>query len=132
MLIVKNSWSQAIAQPDNPGILFYEKLFEAAPCLIPMFHSDLEQQQAKFSAMITYMVMHLQTMPEIQAEIEAMGKRHVQYGVKPEHYAIVGKALIGTLETTLGDFWDTEMADAWTNLYNFWASAMLSAAEKVS
>lgn len=132
MLIIKNSWSQAIAQPDNPGILFYEKLFEAAPCLIPMFHSDLEQQQAKFSSMITYMVMHLQTMPEIQAEIEAMGKRHVQYGVKPEHYAIVGKALIGTLETTLGDFWDTEMAAAWTNLYHFWASAMLSAAEKAS
>lgn len=132
MLIIKNSWSQAIAQPDNPGVLFYENLFTEAPCLIPMFHSDLEQQQAKFSAMISYMVMHLQTMPDIQAEIEAMGKRHVQYGVKPEHYEIVGKALIGTLETTLGDSWDTETAVAWTNLYNLWASAMLGAAEEAS
>ncbi|MCF0050577.1 globin domain-containing protein [Dyadobacter sp. LJ53] len=129
MLIIKNSWSQVIAQPDNPAVLFYENLFAEAPYLISMFHSDLEQQQAKFSAMITYMVMHLQTMPDIQTQIEAMGKRHAKYGVKPEHYALVGKVLINTLETTLGDYWDMETAEAWTNLYDVWASAMLNAAE---
>ena len=128
MLIIKNSWSQVIARPDNPGAVFYERLFEAAPYLMPMFKSDMESQQTKFSAMITYMVMHLQTLEDIQGEINAMGKRHVHYGVQPEHYALVGKALIGTLESILAEAWDDEAADAWTKLYNFWASSMIQAA----
>ncbi|MCE7064911.1 globin domain-containing protein [Dyadobacter sp. CY326] len=132
MLIIKNSWSQVIAQPDNPGEVFYKQLFTTAPYLIPMFKSDMENQHSKFSAMITYMVMHLQTIDDIQSEIEAMGKRHVHYGVEPEHYALVGKVLITTLKTILDEAWNAETEDAWTRLYALWSTSMIKAAAELT
>lgn len=132
MLIIKNSWSQVIAQPYNPGVLFYQKLFEAAPCLIPMFKSDIEGQQSKFTDMITYMVTNLQNMEQVQHEIELLGQRHMHYGVSPEHYQLVGSILIGTLKSILDDLWNPETEEAWTSLYDYWAQAMLRAGNEMS
>jgi hemoglobin-like flavoprotein len=128
ILIIKNSWSYMISLPDKPGVMFYEQLFEVAPQLIPMFKSDLEQQQNKFSDMVTYMVAKLQNMDDIQNEIDALAKRHVHYGAKPEHYQLVGEALISTMRNSLGDIWDEETSQAWTDLYQLWSSSMILAA----
>lgn len=132
MLIIKNSWSHVIAQPDNPGVLFYQQLFAAAPCLIPMFKSDMEGQQTKFTDMITYMVTNLQNMDDIQYEIDLLGQRHAHYGVRPEHYQLVGSVLIGTLKSTLGDLWNPETEEAWTSLYEIWSSSMIRAGNEMS
>jgi hemoglobin-like flavoprotein len=40
--------------------------------------------------------------------------KHVSYGVKPEHYAPVGVALLWTLERGLGTEWTPDLAAAWT------------------
>ncbi|MFT7033296.1 MAG: hemoglobin-like flavoprotein [Cyclobacteriaceae bacterium] len=37
--------------------------------------------------------------------VQGLGKRHVGYGVKDEHYGIVGSTLLATLETGLGEAW---------------------------
>ena len=44
-------------------------------------------------------------------------KRHVDYGVEPEHYAVVGDALLWTLEKGLGPKWTPELGAAWTDAY---------------
>lgn len=128
MLIIKTSWSQIIAQPDKPGVQFYEKLFDLAPCLRTMFQPNLEHQIAKFTDMITHMVTHLQNSDSNESELTALAKRHVGYGTKPEHYALVGDALLFTLKNSLGDSWDHETATAWTDLYKFWTTRMIRAA----
>ncbi|WAC14660.1 globin domain-containing protein [Dyadobacter pollutisoli] len=132
MLIIKNSWSHVIAQPDNPGVLFYQQLFAAVPCLVPMFKSDMEGQQAKFTDMITYMVTNLQNMEDIQYEIELLGQRHAHYGVTAEHYELVGSVLISTLKSSLGDLWNSETEEAWTRLYQLWSSSMIGASSEMS
>ena len=131
-LIIKNSWSYVITQPDIAGELFYQKLFELNPSLESMFHVDLEQQAKKLIDMITYMVMNLQTMVDIQADIEALAIRHVHYGTEPRHYQTVGKALIWVLENCLGEVWNEETSKAWTDLYTLWANAMIEASKNVS
>ena len=125
ILIIKTSWSYVLSQPENPGHLFYNKLFEMAPCLRYMFKSDMEQQMAKLTDMITFMVTHLQNMPEIRSEIDALARRHAHYGAKPEHYKTVGDALIQTMESSSGTLWNDETRQAWTELYNIWADEMI-------
>ena len=127
ILIIKTSWSHIITQPVSPGIMFYEQLFAVAPCLIPMFKSDLESQQTKFTDMLTFMVLNLQNMANIQKQIDDLGKRHVGYNVEPEHYKVVGSVLMTTLEASLGDMWDEETKIAWADLYELWSSSMISA-----
>ncbi|WP_221392988.1 globin domain-containing protein [Dyadobacter sp. NIV53] len=130
ILIIKTSWSYIVTQPVNPGALFYDELFKLAPGLIPMFKSDKEDQQTKFTDMITFMVLNLQNTRDIQKQINEMGKRHVGYGVTAEHYELVGTALINTLNTSLGDMWNNETRLAWTNLYDLWSSAMILASHE--
>jgi ribosomal protein L17 len=46
-----------------------------------------------------------------------LGKRHHQFGVRAIHYPIVGKALIHTLKTALGEEYTSEVHQGWTQVY---------------
>jgi hemoglobin-like flavoprotein len=46
-----------------------------------------------------------------------MGARHLDYGVKDEHYATVGAALIDMLSEVLGGKFTPQMREAWLALY---------------
>jgi hypothetical protein len=54
-----------------------------------------------------------------------LGTRHVGYGVRVSHYAIVGDALFAALGAVLGDHFDAATRDAWSVGYNLVAGAML-------
>ena len=58
----------------------------------------------------------------------ALAKRHVNYGAKPEHYPVVGAALLWTLEKGLGEAWTPEVAEAWTAAYGTLSGYMISEA----
>jgi len=53
--------------------------------------------------------------------------RHVGYGVKPDHYRLVGNALLWTLEKGLGSSWNDKIKDAWRAFYEMIAAMMISA-----
>lgn len=118
-----------MAQPELTGELFYGKLFELNPALQQMFPQNMEEQIQKLVNMITYMVSRLQTMPQIQKDIDAMAVRHTGYGVEEEHYAVVGDALLWVLENRLEDHWDEEACRAWSELYQIWAESMIRASQ---
>jgi hemoglobin-like flavoprotein len=48
----------------------------------------------------------------------------VAYGVRPEHYATVGEALLWTLDEGLGALRTAEARDAWVATYEFVATTM--------
>lgn len=119
-----------MAQPELTGELFYEKLFELDPALKGMFPEHLDEQIHKLINMITYMVSRLQTLPQIQKDIDAMAIRHTGYGVKDEHYTLVGEALLWVLEKRLEDQWDEETGHAWSEIYRIWADSMIRASHQ--
>ena len=58
-----------------------------------------------------------------------MGRRHVGYGVRPEHYAMVGEALLWALGPTLGDDFTPATRAAWAKAHGLIASTMIEAGE---
>jgi Globin len=56
--------------------------------------------------------------------VEELGRRHLTYGVRQEHYATVGAAVLWTLQTGLGDAFTLEVREAWTCAYLFLSSTM--------
>jgi hemoglobin-like flavoprotein len=52
----------------------------------------------------------------------------VGYGVEEPHYAVVGEALIGTLEQGLGAAFGPPVRTAWIEVYAFIAGTMIEAA----
>ena len=92
-----------------------------------MFPKEMDKQYQKFVDMLNILVGRLDKMDELTKDIQTMAKRHEEYGVKPEHYTMVGKALLWTLKSGLGNEWTEELKQAWIKCYTILSGTMLSA-----
>ena len=130
--LVKSSWSLvSTIDPVVVGDLFYNRLFEIAPQVKHMFRSPMPEQSKKLIAMIGYVIAKLDRLEDIIGEVGKLAQRHAGYGVKPEHYTVVGTSLIWTLEKGLGENWNEEVKDAWIKCYTILSDAMISSADAI-
>ena len=126
--MVQNSWEQVKPISEQAADMFYAKLFEMDPDIKPLFKSDMKIQGARLMAMITTAVNNLHQLETILEPVQDLGRRHVNYGVEPEHYDTVGAALLWTLEQGLGDGFTSDVEAAWTETYTILANVMKEAA----
>lgn len=125
--LVRATFAQIEPSSELAASLFYGRLFEIAPEVRPLFKSDLEAQGKKLMQMIAVAVANLDNLSAIFGPVRALGVRHLGYGVQPAHYAVVGEALIWTLEQGLGESFTPEVNAAWTNVYATLAETMQQA-----
>lgn len=126
--LVQSSWEKVVPIADTAAELFYGRLFELDPSLKPLFTTDIKEQGKKLMQMISVAVNGLNDLEKIVPAVEELGKRHVKYGVKDEHYDTVGSALLWTLEKGLGDAFTPDVKEAWTETYTLLATTMKNAA----
>lgn len=126
--LVQQSFAKVAPISETAAVLFYDRLFEIAPTVRAMFPADMTEQRKKLMAMLAAVVNGLANLDSILPAASALAKRHVAYGAKPEHYPVVGSALLWTLEKGLGDAWTPEVADAWTAAYGTLSGYMISEA----
>ena len=126
--LVQQSFSQVAPIADQAATIFYDRLFEVAPQVKAMFPADMSEQKQKLMATLAVVVNGLSDLPAILPAASALAKRHVAYGAKPEHYPVVGSALLWTLEKGLGQAWTSDVAAAWTAAYGTLAGFMISEA----
>jgi len=103
----------------RPAHEFYRRLFELAPEVRPMFDREIGLQAKKFSDTLAWVIAHLEHPEELSAEMRALGARHTGYGVKIDHYAPLGSALIWMFQHSLGDRFTPEMEEAWLDAYAY-------------
>jgi hemoglobin-like flavoprotein len=126
--LVQESFSKVVPISEAAAVIFYDRLFEVAPSVKTMFPSDMTQQRKKLMMMLAAVVNGLGNLESILPAASAMAKRHVDYGAHPEHYPVVGGALLWTLEKGLGEAWTPDVADAWTAAYGTLSGYMISEA----
>jgi hemoglobin-like flavoprotein len=129
--LVQTTWEKCVPIADEAAALFYGKLFELDPNLKPLFKTDIKEQGKKLMLMITAAVRGLSDLNRLVPVVQDLGRRHVGYGVKDEHYATVGTALLWTLERGLGQAFTTEVKEAWATVYAVLANTMKDAASQV-
>jgi nitric oxide dioxygenase len=132
--LVKNSWALVAAMDmETVGALFYNRLFEIAPEVKPMFSkTTIPGQSKKLLAMLSYVIAKLDKLDDIIDEVAKLAQRHEGYGVKAAHYTAVGAALLWTLEQGLGTQWNEELKAAWVDVYTILSGAMINAAKVVA
>lgn len=126
--LVEQSFAKVAPIADTAAELFYARLFELDPSLKSMFKGDLKEQGRKLMLSITMVVKGLRRPESIIAPVQQLGTRHLTYGVKQEHYATVGQALIDTLEKGLGEDFTSDVRDAWVEAYGLLSGIMIDAA----
>lgn len=130
--LVKSTWSSVEKISDTAAELFYGRLFELDPELKSLFNGDMQEQGKKLMQMIGVAVANLHQLDQVMVPVQELGKRHVDYKVTAAHYDTVGAALLWTLEKGLGDAWNDDVRDAWTETYTTLASVMKDAASEVA
>ena len=126
--LVQESFAKLVPIADQAASMFYERLFEIAPQVRAMFPPDMAEQQRKLMATLTIVVGGLSNLESILPAASSLATRHVAYGARPEHYPVVGAALLWTLEQGLGKEWTGEVADAWTAAYAMLSDFMIKQA----
>lgn len=129
--VVQSTWQSVVPIADTAADLFYDRLFELDPSLRSMFPKEMGEQKKKLLGTLGHLVSSLDNVEGVVPALQALGQKHVGYGVQDSQYNTVGAALLWTLEKGLGDAWTAEAKDAWTAVYSLVSSVMIGAARKV-
>ena len=127
--LLETSFAQICTQKSDFTQCFYHQLFEDYPAEKPLFaKTDMTEQPKKLFASLTLVVNNLKQSDILVEALQKLGRNHVQYGVKPEQYAMVGQTLIKAMAITLADDWTQEFESAWLEAYQVIADIMVEAA----
>jgi hemoglobin-like flavoprotein len=127
---IRTSWEAVQPIQDVAATLFYDRLFELDPTLRRLFRrTDMAQQKKILMQTLTVVVKSLDRLEQLVPAVQALGRRHAGYGVRPSHYDTVGEALLWTLGQGLGDGFTPDLREAWAGAYSVLATVMIDAAE---
>ncbi|NQE32933.1 globin domain-containing protein [Microcoleus asticus] len=127
--LLEQSFEKIKPRADEFAASFYEKLFTDHPELKPLFaKTDMEKQQKKLISALVLVVENLRSPEALGPVLNALGGRHIGYGVIPKYYGPVGEALLSAFEQSLQQDWTTEVKLAWTDAYKAITALMLKGA----
>ncbi|HEU4411690.1 MAG TPA: globin domain-containing protein [Polyangiaceae bacterium] len=110
---------------------FYEILFERRPEVRALFARNApERQQKMLQDALVAVVERLDDAPWLGEALGAIGRKHVDYGVRDEMYGWVGEALLATLAEISGDAWTPELEAAWAAAYGALVAMALAGARE--
>jgi nitric oxide dioxygenase len=130
--LVKKTFAAVAPIAPQAAALFYGRLFETAPELRALFKGDMAEQGRKLMSVLGAAVGSLERLQELVPVVQDLGRRHAGYGVKDEHYASVGAALLWTLEQGLGPAFTPAVKESWTVVYATLAGVMRDAARQAA
>lgn len=128
--LLEQSFEQVKPQATQFASSFYNNLLTDYPQLQPLFsNTNMEAQEQKLVMSLVLVVENLRSPHYLKTILQNLGERHVSYGARQEHYAMVGAALLKTFESYLGTDWTPNVKQAWTDAYGAIVDMMLAGAK---
>jgi nitric oxide dioxygenase len=129
--LLETSFQAVVLHGEAFVTAFYERLFTRFPQTRTFFAAtDMSELRKKLQQTLTLILQHMQHPEVLSDMLRELGKRHVTYGIRPEHYPLVGTALLETFEDFLGKHWTQEHHDAWVKAYEAVSSLMVQGAQE--
>lgn len=123
--LLRESFHRLRREEQEASERFYERLFEIAPEVRPLFRAEMSEQAMKFMSTLGVILDHLDDRAALEPYLDNLAKGHAAYGVKPEHFAPMGQALIDTMRETLGEAFPAGADAAWRKAYDELAHEMI-------
>jgi nitric oxide dioxygenase/hemoglobin len=108
----------------------YARLFrdDEIAALFDRAAQDSGEQPRRLAAAILAYAKNIDKLQNLGAAVSRMVARHVETGVKPEHYPYVANALLPAIRDVLGEEVATDaVLDAWGEAYWMLADILISA-----
>ncbi|KKC26434.1 globin domain-containing protein [Sphingomonas sp. SRS2] len=97
----------------------YERLFvdPEIKALFDQAAQESGEQPKRLAGAILAFAKNVDNLGALSQAVERMAARHVETGVKPEHYPAVAAALLPAIKDVLGDAVNEEVLNAWGEAY---------------
>lgn len=109
---------------------FYAQMFAAHPELTNLFNmgnqANGSQQGALAAAVLAY-AANIDNAAALAPVAERIAHKHAAVGIKPAHYPIVARHLLGAIKHVLGDAATPELLAAWDEAYWLLAGELIAA-----
>jgi hemoglobin-like flavoprotein len=129
--VVQRTFAHIQPHAETAATLFYTRLFTLDPSLRLLFRGNMPQQGAMLMRMLALAIDRLHDPDTLVGPLQALGQRHVGYGVCARDYDTVEAALLWTLEHALGTQWTEETCAAWRSAYTLLATTMQSGSAQI-
>ncbi|MES0370919.1 MAG: globin domain-containing protein [Mariprofundaceae bacterium] len=111
------------------SVSFYTHLFQIDHSQMQIFDGSAVTLNRKFINMMATL-KSIRQLEKMVPAIESLTKRHLSYGMKPEHLDPFKQALLLSLSDQLGDLFTKEVKQAWENTFTEVAVIMRCAVRK--
>ncbi|MCO6003450.1 globin domain-containing protein [Actinoallomurus purpureus] len=109
---------------------FYGRLFAENPRLRALFPSSMTAPRDRMFHALSQMTGSLDNPETFTGLLARLGRDHRKFGIAPDHYDAMGRAMLATLRAYAGEAWTAEMESAWTTMYATATAIMVQAAEE--
>jgi NAD(P)H-flavin reductase/hemoglobin-like flavoprotein len=127
--LLKESWTLVEEQQDRLAGYFYARIFLKNPAIRDMFPMTMDVQRARLLGAIVTAIQAVDDPERFDDYLRGLGRDHRKFQVTPEHYEVIGAALIESLRSFGRDQWTHEYDQAWRDAYDAIARKMLAGAE---
>ncbi len=106
---------------------FYIRMFTHNPELKNMFNMGNQESGKQQTALALAVLAYAENIANpgvLMPVVDRIGHKHVSLDIRPEHYQIVGRHLIASIQEVLGEAATDEIIDAWTVAYQQLADLM--------
>lgn len=105
----------------------YKRLFanEDIKAMFDQAAQESGEQPRRLAAAILAYAQNIDKLQNLSAPVMRMAARHVETGVKAEHYPHVAEALLPAIKDVLGDAATDEILAAWGEAYWFLANILI-------
>jgi methyl-accepting chemotaxis protein len=114
--------SDALAQA------FYRRLFRKKPDLEALFTTPMEMQRQKLIASLEAIVLFLSDPASQRTYLKELGRRHVGYGARPEHYGLVIETMLEAMDEASGGLLDPMVRSEWRDVLQLVSEWMIDGA----
>lgn len=125
--LIRDSLVQVRPIADRIAESFYSHMFEIAPHLQKLFTGNMKTQGTMLMTSLELAVSSLDEMESIISSVQALGERHMSYGVRKEYYPYAKESFLWALERHLkGEFTPT-LKNAWSEAFDTLIEVMSNA-----
>ena len=114
---------------------FYQKLFSEYPQVLPFFNQAHQHSGTQQRALANSILMYASKIDRLEALgplVKGIVNKHVSLQIMPEHYPMVGAALLGAIREVLGEAVATDaVIEAWAAAYGQLAEILTGAEQEI-
>ena len=116
--LIRDSLVDVRPLADKIAESFYAHMFEIAPHLRKLFTGNMKTQGTMLMTSLELAVSSLDDMESILPSVQALGERHVSYGVRKEYYPYAKESFLWALEKHLKDGFTPTLRSAWSEAFD--------------